>query len=341
MGCFEFLSSKKKDMAKAYVQEAATKKNPYNLEFDEEWVKYLYQGTKMTFHKWFVLLCCILPSFSKAFILGEINLIIEGCDYQNPIDLSLESLPLTECVYFNKGSQNIKVNLLQVSKGNMTLVLYQLLTLSPHILFFIFFYIWRSHNKVIMWLKGAKITPTASIKRWKACAAWTRLILMAILISIAAYESYYVNSGLFCIQRIVKLIYPYKDGYMFIRFEQSNSRLLLSLASTIIAYSCLLITLHGFLKEPMLFFYGFKRYCKHASEIPYNVSAINYRLKIDALTDHFFGLCETNDCYVVLMAYTTYLLDNQLLISEKNKRLEKIKETELAAKLEGEKKKDN
>lgn len=82
-----------------------------------------------------------------------------------------------------------------------------------------------------------------------------------------------------------------------------------------------------FIDEPMMFFTGFRSYQKEASKVDYNPDLVDYRLDIWCVSRRitvFYGKCDKDTSHFVLIAFTTYLLDNNLLKDRNELELTKV-----------------
>jgi len=317
--------NRKKKIAKVnnYIQQALSGHNPHDLRFDEKWVRYLYEGTRMTFKKQFFLVCCLLPSFSKVFIFSSLSLNIYGCSSIN--ENGATRLPLGTCFELNNDSLTVKIPFESLSFYYLLyLFISQILVILPQIIFFVYFLWSQDQKKTIMWLKGAKLSPPTLDKRCTAFKDWVVMILFIILIYFCASHAFLISSGIAFIDLLPTYV-NINDETIQYHYED-NMSMLWNLINTFLAYSCVLVAYKNFIKEPMMYFYGFRKYCKEASKVVYNTNSTFYRCKVDWISVYFYKQCQKNDCYKVLVAYVTYLIDKKLLIESEKDQEEDSKE---------------
>lgn len=117
------------------------------------------------------------------------------------------------------------------------------------------------------------------------------------------------------------------DFTVYFRYEINAPSILLN---SLLVYSCLFTVLFSNIREPMLFFTGFRNYLKKASKVGYNTATVNYRIKKDSMSWNFiqryYAEYKNYDGNIVLTAMTTHFLDLGILeIEGSNAMLESSK----------------
>jgi len=328
MGCFDRLNERKLGKERiaeinTYIEEASSHKNPHNLRFDEKWVKYLYEGTRVSWFKLIFLFICILPSFSKCIVFGPVSLTIQGCVLRNAsTKVFIENLRLSECFKLNQESLTLKIPLSSMNFQELRYLFFsQLCVIMPQIAFFAYFSLSREQRKAALWLRGARIALTSSDKRWATFKDWMLIIILALMTLLSNYRAFQIGSGITFLHSKALPTIAYKNNLVFFTFEAPTyMKLAISYVTSFMAYSCLLVTYKNFVQEPMVYFYGFRKYFKKSAKVAYNIDAVDYRVEMDLIITYFYQQCKKHDCYVVLKACVSYLMDKDRLISHSDKK---------------------
>jgi len=307
----ETLQSVHEDMPK-YINKAVAGENNYNLQIDKEWSQFIYESTKMSLVKLFVLLIGIAPSLTKFPSFFMQKLVINGCYLYNS---SQTPLALSECIKSNGNSVFVERKLFSSKPGDIIGGILILLMLSlPHLIFIAIIWIRFRTNKYTVWMSSAKIQLTTFDKRVLAFGYFLGCFFLIAFSLLMSSFMVYMNENFF--RRDYFL--PYNSStYVALTFEKSDANDPVNIISSALIYTCLLTVLFNHTREPMSFFTGFRMYLKKASHVTYNITAVEFRIERNPLTwklvKMYYEQCQRYAPNIVLNAMTTHFIDLKIL----------------------------